>query len=124
MDELKTEHELLKNHLNKMEVSLNHKQLDIAKENFLEFTKLIKRHIDKEDTLFPALESRLGLNPEDSPFVVFKLEHEQILVLIDQLEALLTSDDLSSIFDKSDELINSVCRHCQREETIVYTIES
>lgn len=72
----------------------------------------------EEQTLFPAFEAQTGMS--SGPTQVMRLEHGQMLTLLDDMAAALSAGELDEYLGLSDTLLVLMQQHNLKEENILY----
>jgi hemerythrin-like domain-containing protein len=101
------------------EESVVNQDWDSAQARWQAFTVTLESHITdiEEGQLFPALEA---VNGPMGPTVVMRGEHEQIRVLVTQIDAALAGRDQQQFLGLAETLMMLMQQHNMKEENILY----
>ncbi len=84
------------------------------------FDSSMRRHFAmEEDVLFPAFESRSGMGG-GGPTAMMRMEHQQMLGLLDQMGAAMASGQTDEVLDLGDTLLMVIQQHNVKEEGMLY----
>jgi len=91
-----------------------------ATEAWKEFDQGMRRHFAmEEEVLFPAFESRSGMGG-GGPTAMMKMEHRQMLGLLDQIGVAMDSGETEDVLDLGDTLLMVIQQHNIKEEGMLY----
>lgn len=91
-----------------------------AMEAWKEFDQGMRRHFAmEEEVLFPAFESRSGMGG-GGPTAMMKMEHRQMLGLLDQIGVAMDSGETEDVLDLGDTLLMVIQQHNTKEEGMLY----
>ena len=94
-----------------------------AAKHFAKFRDGLVRHIKIEEGLvFPELEAATGLSKTDGPTGVMRIEHEEILGKLSQIEELFAGENLlpDEFQSLRASLVSLLHTHNMKEEQIIY----
>lgn len=90
-----------------------------AEAGFKTFCKNMNRHFAmEEDVLFSALEDETGMG--GSPTPVFRSEHVQMRVLLDEMKSAIEARDSDRYLGESETLLVLMQQHNMKEEGMLY----
>ena len=103
-----------------VEELLDTQDVDAASPAWQKFDKGMRRHIAmEEEVLFPAFESAAGMGG-GGPTAVMRMEHKQMLGLLEQIGAAMESGDAEQALDIGDTLLMLIQQHNIKEEGMLY----
>ena len=103
-----------------VEELLDTHDVETARLAWKKFDTGMRRHIDMEDeVIFPAFEAAARMDG-GGPTAVMRMEHKQMIGLLDQIEAAMGSDDAEQAMDLGDTLLMLVQQHNIKEEGMLY----
>ena len=103
-----------------VEELLDTQDVDAARPAWRKFDAGLRRHIAmEEEVMFPALESAASMGG-GGPTAVMRIEHKQMIGLLDQIEAAIESGDAEQALDIGDTLLMLIQQHTIKEEGTLY----
>ena len=103
-----------------VEELLDTQDVDAASPAWQKFDKGMRRHIAmEEEVLFPAFESAAGMGG-GGPTAVMRMEHKQMLGLLEQIGVAMESGDAEQALDIGDTLLMLIQQHNIKEEGMLY----
>ncbi len=103
-----------------VEELLDTQDVEAARSAWEKFDKGMRRHIAmEEEVMFPAFEAAAQMGG-GGPTSVMRMEHKQMIGLLDQIEAAMKSDDAEQAMDLGDTLLMLVQQHNIKEEGMLY----
>ena len=94
-------------------------QWDEAGQSWTTFRNDTETHLKREeDCLFPAFEARTGNT--QGPTVVMRMEHEQIRLLISEMDDAVAARNADAFLGLSETLMILTQQHNMKEEQILY----
>ena len=103
-----------------VEELLDTQDVDAARPAWVKFDAGMRRHIAmEEEVLFPAFESAAKMGG-GGPTAVMRAEHQQMIGLLDQIEAAIGSGDAEQAMDIGDTLLMLIQQHNIKEEGMLY----
>jgi len=103
-----------------VEELLDTQDVDAARPAWQKFDKGMRRHIAmEEEVLFPAFESAARMGG-GGPTSVMRMEHKQMLGLLEQIGAAIESGDAEQAMDTGDTLLMLIQQHNIKEEGMLY----
>lgn len=103
-----------------VEELLDTQDVDAARPAWRKFDAGLRRHIAmEEEVMFPALESAASMGG-GGPTAVMRIEHQQMIGLLDQIDAAVESGDAEQALDIGDTLLMLIQQHTIKEEGTLY----
>lgn len=103
-----------------VEELLDTQDIEAARPAWEKFDKGMRRHIAmEEEVLFPAFESAASMGG-GGPTAVMRMEHQQMIGLLDQIAAAVDSGDSEQAMDIGDTLLMLIQQHNIKEEGMLY----
>ena len=103
-----------------VEELLDTQDVDAASPAWEKFDKGMRRHIAmEEEVLFPAFESAARMGG-GGPTAVMRMEHKQMLGLLEQIGAAMESGNTELAMDTGDTLLMLIQQHNIKEEGMLY----
>ena len=103
-----------------LEGLLDNGNTDAATQAWREFDDGMRRHFAmEEDILFPAFDARSGMGG-GGPTAMMRMEHQQMLGLLDQIGAAMSIGDTEEALDLGDTLLMVIQQHNVKEEGMLY----
>jgi len=103
-----------------VEELLDTQDVDAASTAWQKFEKGMRRHIAmEEEVLFPAFESAARMGG-GGPTAVMRMEHKQMLGLLEQIGTAMESGDAEQALDIGDTLLMLIQQHNIKEEGMLY----
>jgi len=103
-----------------VEELLDTQDVEAARPAWQKFNTGMRRHIAmEEEVVFPAFEAAARMGG-GGPTAVMRMEHKQMVGLLDQIEAAMESDDAEQAMDLGDTLLMLVQQHNIKEEGMLY----
>ncbi len=103
-----------------VEELLDTQDVDAARPAWQKFETGMRRHMAmEEEVLFPALESAARMGG-GGPTAVMRMEHKQMMGLLDQIGAAIESGKAEQAMDIGDTLLMLVQQHNIKEEGMLY----
>lgn len=85
-----------------------------------QFDSALRRHLEMEETvLFPAFEAASGMT-QGGPTFVMRAEHQQMRMVLDQMQGAATQQDWDELLDHGDTLLMLIQQHNAKEEAMLY----
>lgn len=90
-----------------------------SRQEYQEFHQSMKQHLEMEEKiLFPDFEKVQGTDM--GPTHVMRLEHEQMLTLMDNIQSALDAEDKDEYLGEADTLLMFMQQHNAKEEMMLY----
>ena len=103
-----------------VEELLDTQDVEAARSAWEKFDKGMRRHIAmEEEVMFPAFEAAAQVGGS-GPTSVMRMEHKQMIGLLDQIEGAMQSGDAEQALDLGDTLLMLVQQHNIKEEGMLY----
>jgi hemerythrin-like domain-containing protein len=103
-----------------VEELLDTQDIDAARPAWQKFDTGMRRHIAmEEEVLFPAFESAARMGG-GGPTAVMRMEHKQMIGLLEQIDAAIESSDAEQAMDLGDTLLMLIQQHNIKEEGMLY----
>ena len=103
-----------------VEELLDTQDVDAANPAWEKFEKGMRRHLAmEEEVLFPAFESAARMGG-GGPTAVMRMEHKQMLGLLEQIGAAMESGNAELAMDTGDTLLMLIQQHNIKEEGMLY----
>ena len=103
-----------------VEELLDTQDVEAAGPAWQKFDKGMRRHIAmEEEVMFPAFEAAASMGG-GGPTSVMRMEHKQMIGLLDQIEAAMKSGDAEQAMDLGDTLLMLIQQHNIKEEGMLY----
>ena len=103
-----------------VEELLDTQDVDAANPAWEKFEKGMRRHLAmEEEVLFPAFESAARMGG-GGPTAVMRMEHKQMLGLLEQIGAAMESGNTELAMDTGDTLLMLIQQHNIKEEGMLY----
>lgn len=105
-----------------VEELLDTEDVEAARPAWRKFDKGIRRHIAmEEEVMFPAFETAAEVDG-DGLTSVMRMEHKQMIGLLDQIEDAMETGDPEQALDLGDTLLMLIQQHNIREEDTLYPV--
>lgn len=92
---------------------------DTARQKYQQFYQSMQQHFEQEETvLFPDFEESQGSTM--GPTQVMRMEHEQMLELLDNIQHALEAEDKDAFMGEADTLLMFMQQHNAKEEMMLY----
>ena len=105
-----------------VEELLDTQDFEAAQPAWQKFNAGLRRHIAmEEEVIFPAFESAAGMGG-GGPTAVMRVEHQQMIGLLDQIDAAMESGDSEHALDTGDALLMLTQQHNIKEESMFYPV--
>jgi len=89
------------------------------KSSFEKYTLDLEKHFNKEEkVLFPRAEKKMG--SQEGPTAVMRLEHEQMRVLVENLNRSIDEENKAGFLGETETLLVLMQQHNMKEEQILY----
>lgn len=103
-----------------VEELLDTEDVDAARPAWHKFDAGVRRHIAmEEEIMFPAFEAAARMGG-GGPTSVMRMEHKQMIGLLDQIEVAMKSDNAEQAMDLGDTLLMLIQQHNIKEEGMLY----
>lgn len=103
-----------------VEELLDADDIDSARPAWQKFQRGLRRHIAmEEEVLFPAFEAVSDMD-SGGPTAVMRVEHQQMLGFLEQIEAAIQAGKVEQAIDTGDMLLMLIQQHCAKEEGVLY----
>jgi len=103
-----------------VEELLDTHDVEAARSAWEKFDKGMRRHIAmEEEVMFPAFEAAAQMGGS-GPTSVMRMEHKQMIGLLDQIEGAMQSGDAEQALDLGDTLLMLIQQHNIKEEGMLY----
>jgi len=103
-----------------VEELLDTQDVEAAGPAWQKFNAGVRRHIAmEEEVMFPAFEAAARMGG-GGPTSVMRMEHKQMIGLLDQIEAAMESGDAEQAMDLGDTLLMLIQQHNIKEEGMLY----
>ena len=103
-----------------VEELLDTQDVDAARPAWQKFDKGMRRHIAmEEEVVFPAFEAAARMSGGE-PTAVMRMEHKQMLGLLEQIAAAMEAGDAEQAMDTGDTLLMLIQQHNIKEEGMLY----
>lgn len=103
-----------------VEELLDTQDIEAARPAWTKFETGLRRHMAmEEEVLFPAFESAARMGG-GGPTAVMRMEHKQMMGLLDQIGTAIESGDAEQAMDIGDTLLMLVQQHNIKEEGMLY----
>ena len=103
-----------------VEELLDAEDVDSARGTWQKYETNLRRHIRmEEEVVFPAFDAKSGMSG-GGPTMIMKMEHQQMLGLLDQIGAAIESGNAEEAMDIGDTLLMLIQQHNAKEEGMLY----
>ena len=103
-----------------VEELLDTEDIDTARPAWQKYEASMRRHLAmEEDILFPAFNEISGMG-SGGPVAMMKMEHQQMLGLLEQIGDAIESGDAQEAMDIGDTLLMLIQQHNVKEEGMLY----
>ncbi len=122
IEELKSDHEKILEHLIDLETTINQPTIALIKiKEFLRFTEIFAEpHYQKEEQiLFPALEKK-GMSNENGPIGMMLLEHIAERDYLTKIREAIKENDEDKLKENTQAMISLLKDHIYKENNILY----
>jgi len=103
-----------------VEELLDTDDIEMARSAWQKYAASMKRHLAmEEEVLFPAFDARSGM-AGGGPVMVMKMEHQQMLGLLEQIGAAMEAGNAEDAMDIGDTLLMLIQQHNVKEEGMLY----
>ena len=103
-----------------VEELLDTSDIDLARVAWEKYDKSMRRHLAmEEEVVFPAFDANSSM-AGDGPVAGLKMEHKQMLGLLDQIGDAIDEDKAELAMDIGDTLLMLVQQHNAKEEDMLY----
>jgi hemerythrin-like domain-containing protein len=102
-----------------VEELLDSADIESARPAWQKYDTSMRRHLAmEEEVLFTAFDARSGM--VGGPTAVMRMEHQQMLGLLDQIGEAMESGDMQDALDIGDTLLMLIQQHNVKEENMLY----